>query len=202
MTLGLLISAMLKAFFKIDESGHISPTRKIVILLSYLVFLGLIGYADYVTPRDMHLGIAYFLPIWLITWSFGGKAGLIAALTSAILWVVVDNATLPLNSSHFFSYWNASARLIYFSTFTLLIANIREQLHKSAAKIKQLSGLLPICASCKKIRNDEGNWQHIEEYIHAHSEADFTHGICPECAKILYPDLTGKLPEGEKRSDR
>ncbi len=60
------------------------------------------------------------------------------------------------------------------------------ELQKALASIKILQGLLPICASCKKIRNDEGYWERLETYIHDHSEADFTHGICPECVKKLY----------------
>jgi len=57
------------------------------------------------------------------------------------------------------------------------------------AKVKQLSGLLPICASCKKVRDDRGYWQQIEEYVSEHSEADFSHSLCPECLKKLYPEL-------------
>ena len=63
-----------------------------------------------------------------------------------------------------------------------------KSLQDSLAKIKTLSGMLPICASCKNIRDDKGYWNQIETYIHNHSEAQFTHGICPECAKKLYPD--------------
>jgi hypothetical protein len=65
----------------------------------------------------------------------------------------------------------------------------KEKLQEAISKIKQLSGLLPICASCKKIRDDKGYWNQIESYIRKHSEAEFSHGICPECAKKLYPDL-------------
>ena len=65
-----------------------------------------------------------------------------------------------------------------------LISELREAL----AEVKQLSGLLPMCASCKKIRDDKGYWNQLEAYIRAHSEADFSHGICPECAKKLYPE--------------
>ncbi|MGD9054880.1 MAG: PAS domain S-box protein [Desulfobacterales bacterium] len=61
-------------------------------------------------------------------------------------------------------------------------------LKKSLAKVRQLSGLLPICASCKKIRDDKGYWNQIEEYIRHHSEAEFSHGICPECSRKLYPE--------------
>lgn len=66
-----------------------------------------------------------------------------------------------------------------------LIAELQEAL----AKIKALSGLLPICAACKGIRNDKGYWMRIEAYLQAHSSAEFTHGICPDCAQRLYPDL-------------
>ncbi|MFC1885302.1 PAS domain-containing protein [Thermodesulfobacteriota bacterium] len=62
-------------------------------------------------------------------------------------------------------------------------------LQKAVSEVKQLSGLLPICASCKKIRNDEGYWEQIEVYIEDRLETEFSHGICPECEKKLYPDL-------------
>ncbi len=62
-------------------------------------------------------------------------------------------------------------------------------LQAALEKVKLLSGFLPICASCKKIRDDQGYWQQIESYIKKHSEAEFSHGICPDCAKVLYPDI-------------
>jgi CheY-like chemotaxis protein len=67
-----------------------------------------------------------------------------------------------------------------------------EELQKALAKIKTLSGLLPICASCKKIRDDQGYWTQLESYISEHSEAEFTHGCCPECMKKLYPEMYTK----------
>lgn len=71
--------------------------------------------------------------------------------------------------------------------------NEREKLilefQAALAQVKQLSGLLPICASCKKVRDDKGYWTRIEEYIVDHSEADFSHGLCPGCLKKLYPDI-------------
>jgi len=63
------------------------------------------------------------------------------------------------------------------------------ELQKALANVKKLSGLLPICSSCKKIRDDRGYWNQIESYISDHSEADFSHSICRDCAKILYPEL-------------
>jgi transcriptional regulator with GAF, ATPase, and Fis domain len=66
-------------------------------------------------------------------------------------------------------------------------AEVFKELQKALKQVKQLSGLLPICASCKKIRDDKGYWNQIESYIRDHSEAEFSHGICPECMKKLYP---------------
>lgn len=62
------------------------------------------------------------------------------------------------------------------------------KLENALSEIKTLKGILPICASCKKIRDDEGYWKQIESYISEHSEAEFSHGICPECARKLYPE--------------
>jgi PleD family two-component response regulator len=62
------------------------------------------------------------------------------------------------------------------------------QLEEALASIKTLRGLLPICANCKKIRDDHGYWKQIEEYIESHSEALFSHGLCPDCADKLYAD--------------
>lgn len=67
-----------------------------------------------------------------------------------------------------------------------------KQLERALEEVKQLSGLLPICASCKRIRDKNGGWQQIEDYIADHSEADFTHGICPQCARNLYPEVYKK----------
>ena len=61
------------------------------------------------------------------------------------------------------------------------------QLQAAAAEVHTLSGLLPICAGCKKIRDAANRWQHIESYIAEHSTAQFSHGLCPDCIKRLYP---------------
>jgi len=71
-------------------------------------------------------------------------------------------------------------------------AAVIAELEQAIKKVKTLSGLLPICALCKNIRTDSGYWEKIEHYIQKHSEARFTHGICPECEKQLYP-----LPNNE-----
>lgn len=64
-----------------------------------------------------------------------------------------------------------------------------KELSEAVARINVLSGMLPICAACKKIRNEEGYWTQIEEYISKRSDAEFSHSICPDCANKLYPDF-------------
>lgn len=68
-------------------------------------------------------------------------------------------------------------------------AQVIVELQEALAKVKLLSGFIPICASCKKIRDDKGYWQQIESYIRDHSNAEFSHSICPECSHKLYPEL-------------
>ncbi len=70
-----------------------------------------------------------------------------------------------------------------------------ERLEEALANIKTLSGLLPICAGCKKIRDDKGYWNQIESYIRDHSQAKFSHSICPECAERLYPEYYKTIKE-------
>ena len=92
------------------------------------------------------------------------------------------------------------AVVIAFQDITRLKQNAadREQLllayEDALANIKTLKGMMPICSSCKKIRDDKGYWNHIETYIQSRSEAEFSHGICPECAKKLYPEYYRETP--------
>ena len=78
--------------------------------------------------------------------------------------------------------------LTYRELSSLLFARgqLVDELQSALRRVKMLSGLLPICASCKKIRDDQGKWQPLEAYIHGHSEAEFSHGICPDCGRALY----------------
>ena len=69
-----------------------------------------------------------------------------------------------------------------------------KELQAALASVKTLSGLLPICCSCKKVRDDDGYWHQVEVFIRDHSDADFSHSICPDCVKKLYPDLYRAKP--------
>jgi hypothetical protein len=83
------------------------------------------------------------------------------------------------------------------------LKQINSELQHVLSEVKTLSGLLPICANCKKIRDDRGYWNRIESYISHHTNADFTHGICPDCMRELYPaidQLSLELEAAKKKS--
>jgi PAS domain-containing protein len=65
----------------------------------------------------------------------------------------------------------------------------QRDLQQAYANIRTLRGVIPICANCKKIRDDQGYWSQVEVYVREHTEADFSHGICPECMRKLYPEF-------------
>jgi PAS domain S-box-containing protein len=106
-----------------------------------------------------------------------------------------DGTVFPISvvSSPIFEQGRVVASVTAFRDITQRkeLEHQREQLiidHMHAlSQIKTLSGMLPICASCKRIRDDQGYWNQIESYVEQHSEAEFSHGICPECAKKIYP---------------
>jgi len=99
---------------------------------------------------------------------------------------------------HFITSTRMQILDLLFSTYEAVIQKNKElektneELLKSLETIKRLQGLIPICARCKKIRNDKGYWQQLEVYIQDHSEAEFTHGLCPDCEDKLYSKYSKK----------
>lgn len=69
---------------------------------------------------------------------------------------------------------------------------LRKELESALAEVKELQGLIPICANCKSVRDDNGYWSTVESYVSDHSKATFSHSVCPKCAQELYPDLDMK----------
>lgn len=91
----------------------------------------------------------------------------------------------------FYFLYKATVETALLKPYALLFRTLKqseEELRKALGEVKQLSGMLPICSSCKQIRNDQGYWQEVEVYLTEHSEAQFSHGLCPGCAHRLYPE--------------
>lgn len=124
----------------------------------------------------------------------GDLRGGISVSISAGPILSLQNTAIQKQSMAYLSIWLVGFFTIIFGyrklkKDELQRASIIAELKDSLAKTKTLSGLLPICSMCKKIRDDKGYWSQIEAYIQDHSEAEFSHSICQECAKKHYPDM-------------
>ena len=172
-----------------------------------LIILGTIGWFDYVTGYDLHVFAFYFLPVWLIGWHVGLRSGLYMALFAAGTWFAADRASGHPYLSPGIAGWNALTELAACILVAGIAAIVRTQLRaqeklnaelfETMAQVKRLEGLLPICAACKQIRNERGEWEVMEKYITGHSEAQFSHSVCPECARKLYPEYLSE-PDGKE----
>jgi len=112
-----------------------------------------------------------------------GKEDIVAGLEAG----ANDYIIKPFEPSELRARLQAGARIVELQKH--LAERVRE-LESALAKVKQLQGLLPICAYCKKIRDDRNYWQQVESYITSHSEVQFTHGICPDChERVVKPEL-------------
>jgi hypothetical protein len=164
-----------------------------------VLLLLLVDGVDYLTDREVSFFVFYFLPIAFVSWHTNRKVATFFAIVVTGNWLVINYLEGTSYSHWFIPYWNAGVRLVAFLIIALAFAFIKQQLRQeqqlnqelsaALAEVKRLSGFLPICASCKKIRNDHGSWEQIEMYIRDRSEAEFTHSLCPECMHRIYPDL-------------
>lgn len=172
----------------------------VTVVSSFLVIF--LGGIDYATGWELGFFTFYFLPIAFSAWYAGFKLSLFTSLFSAVIWFLADYFLQRHYSTHFFLFWNMGIRLIVFflvsffvskiHTLLLVEKKISADLREAAKQIKTLRGFLPICASCKKIRNDDGYWEQLEKYICEHSDAEFSHGLCEPCARRLYPEVFEK----------
>jgi hypothetical protein len=149
----------------------------IVIVGLLYSFVNVVGYLivkDTVSP-SMHF---YLVSATLMT----GAALIIAWWTAYLIRLITDKALLITQNE-------LQKNLLLNQTLEEQVETRTAELQASINQIKVLGGLLPICSSCKKIRDDQGYWQQLEQYLHQHSEAEFSHSICPECTIQLYPEL-------------
>jgi len=108
---------------------------------------------------------------------------------------------------HFLTSTRIQILDLLFSTYEAVmqknfeLERINQELKQSLETIKTLGGLIPICSNCKKIRNDDGYWQQLEVYIKEHSDAEFTHGLCPECEQKIYAKFFKKIEEPKTMED-
>ncbi len=169
------------------EKVFVRRTMVFVVTIISVLFLGVM---DYITGWEFGFFVFYFIPIALSAWLLGIRYSIGISILSSIVWFISDYYSGYPYSSVLFRYWNAGIRFLSFlsisfsiSYYQLLIKErlLSQELKESLGNVKTLSGLIPICAACKKIRDDEGYWKQVEEYVGEHTEAQFSHGLCPDC---------------------
>jgi hypothetical protein len=170
----------------------------VVVFCIATAMLGLVILADALTPFELGFSAFYVLPVLLATWGLGMSRGLGFALLAACCWYCVDLTSGRPVSHGFFRIWDSfnhllSYALIAIITGILKAAFLREQQlrmdrDRALRNVHELEGLLPVCAWCKKIRDDDGYWQELEAYLKPRTKASFSHGICPACVQLLFRD--------------
>lgn len=165
----------------------------------------MLGVVDWGSGYELQFFVFYFLPVGITAWACGAGCAYALAVVSAAVWFSAD-----LFSGHPYTYpsyafWNTAIRLVSFVIVGYSLARIRmllaaqrkiaDDLRKSMSEVKTLAGLLPICASCKKIRDDSGYWHQLEVYIEDHSAVQFSHGLCQQCAAKYLKDAGFDIDE-------
>jgi len=157
--------------------------KKLLIVYWILLSLGVIV-LDYLSGPFIYFPILFLFPIVLATWFNGVRWGLVFAccLSSVRLFF---SFVWPAPWSTLETLVNTGIRLIIFSVAVLLVD--REVKRRALSEeVKILRGLLPICSFCKKIRTKDNAWVPVEEYLYEHSEAELSHGFCPDCLRDHY----------------
>ncbi len=181
-----------------------SIKSQIAVVSMTIVFLSFVGGLDYATGPELGFFAFYFLPISIATWYLARKSVVTSSSLAAIsIWFVVEQLNGRAYSSSFIKYWDAGIKFVAFLILGFAVLRVKhalqqekesnEKLSTALAEVKNLTGLLPICASCKQIRDDEGYWHRVEAYISNHSDAEFTHSMCPACSKEWYPHFKAKV---------
>jgi K+-sensing histidine kinase KdpD len=144
---------------------------------------------DYLTSESTNFPVVYVVPVILAAWYSGMWPAVALALAVPVFRLMF--LVMPYSSPGQMAGVAAATavRGVVIIFLALWFARLAEFERSLERRVKVLEGLLPICAYCKNIRNDKGEWERMETYISRRSEAEFSHGICPSCSDKHYPDL-------------
>jgi hypothetical protein len=165
------------------------------VFLAALAALTGVAALDALTPFELGFSAFYVIPVLIATWGLGLLRGLAFACLSACCWYCLDLGSGRPLTHEFYRIWDTFNHLLSYCLVALVMGNLkqaflrerelREDRDQALRNVRELEGLLPVCAWCKKIRNDDGYWQELEAYVELRTRAAFTHGICPDCARDL-----------------
>ena len=122
------------------------------------------------------------------SWRNGFKRGLVFAVAMPLVHLSFSKFWIT-PFTLFYATINTFIRIAVFVAFAYLVNKVGVQKRELEKEIQTLKGILPICSFCKKIRNQEGSWESLERYISTRTDAEFSHGLCPECARKNYPQF-------------
>jgi len=178
--------------------------RKVLAFFVGLTTFLVVAFVDIVTSEEFSFAVFYLVPIGLFVWAFDNKWGVAVAVVSIAVWPSqhIFSGDIQYFRS-LFPYWESGIRLGFYAVFIFTLNAIQryvgwlnetnDQLKQALSEVKELRGLLPMCSNCKKIRDDRNEWVILEKYIQTHSDATVSHGMCPECAQKLYPEVYEKM---------
>ncbi len=176
----------------------ISFTPRALAMLGVLL-AALVAGLDWLTGVGINLNILYVIPTLMLTRGYGGRVGVVASLLTSVVSlgtvIAASGGVSAVAGTEYFNHFVRFSMLvlvaIIYGRQVVARARLAEQtvlLQASLATIKRLGGILPICSFCKRIRNPEGHWMQIEVFVRDNSDADFSHGFCPECGAKHYPE--------------
>ncbi|HUL43646.1 MAG TPA: hypothetical protein VLY03_04760 [Bacteroidota bacterium] len=164
--------------------SFIESERRLSVSIPLLTAVAII-LVDVATPAPVMMSIFFVIPVFLAAW-FNGFA-----------WAIVISIFLPgarfLIATFLEHVWgtsynllNMADRMVVLVLISWIASRLSYAIRLLRIEVKTLTGLLPVCSNCKKIRDEKNVWHPIELYIAEHSEAQFSHGICPDCKELLY----------------
>ncbi|MDH3253273.1 MAG: hypothetical protein OEM41_10810, partial [Ignavibacteria bacterium] len=176
--------------------------NRTAVIIAGLFATALIGWLDYLTGYRIDFSLLYFLPVAYVAWfgTLGPAFGV--SFFALITWYAADTLSGHISESTMALVWNSSMRAGSLLVVTYVVHRLRVNLDRartlnsmletSLDQVSQLKGLLPICAWCHDVRNDEGYWESVDSFLQSHSHLEFSHGICPNCAAKYFPG--SKIP--------
>lgn len=170
---------------------RLSP--KLLILAGAHFLAAFVAWADLITGYHVSVLAFYGFPIVIAVWWVGNAGGFLLALFSAVVCYYVRKITA--DAPHLtpgVQLWNGVMRFVTFMFFCIGGAAVRFQVETLRRQVKMLTGILPVCNCCKKIKDEQGYWNDLEAYLHEHSDADVERKLCPDCSRNL---RAGKLAE-------
>ncbi len=166
-----------------------------------------IAWADVITPAEFGFEALYLLAIALVTWYGGRRLGAVSALAALLAWSFAEYTTGHGYSNLSYFAWAVANHAAIYSLAVLSLGWLRnalrrlkssnEALNHALSEVKELKGLLPVCAWCGRVRDDQGYWDTLETYITSHTHAAISHGICPQCRMEHFPEVhpdTSEVP--------